>query len=116
MKKGVEVKFRDKIVRVALNEAMIVDVMVEKIRGELFFRIAGSVEDTEVHHVWYYTEDLKTGDEIVIERKVIEKSTEPVATHPVDPEFFPKTKAELLQNKLRSFRALEAQLKEKGLI
>ncbi|MDR0814608.1 MAG: hypothetical protein LBN37_02525 [Bacteroidales bacterium] len=115
MKRGVEVRFRNKIIQVAINEPMVLSIMVEKIRGELFFRVTGFMSDTDIHHVWYYAEDLKIGDEVMIERKEIEISSEPLATYPIDPPLA-KTKEELLQEKLRIFRALEKQLKEKGLI
>jgi hypothetical protein len=111
MMKGFEIKFGNNTINIADNEQVVVNIMVEKIHEQLNFHCSGFVIDKNIYLSWYHG-DLKLGDEIVIERKEIEKSSEPIKRSG-DSDL---TAEEFAEIKLKNFHILEGQLQEKGLI
>ncbi|MDR1340738.1 MAG: hypothetical protein LBK58_11900 [Prevotellaceae bacterium] len=107
--RGFEIKFGNNTIRIAENEQ--VSIMIEKIYDQLNFHCGGFITDKNIHLSWYHG-NLKLGDEIIIERKEFEESSEPIITSEVSG----LTAEELAEKKLKDFRVLENQLKEKGLI
>ncbi|MDR1182921.1 MAG: hypothetical protein LBL13_13190 [Bacteroidales bacterium] len=118
--KGLEVTFRGKTILGAIEGNDIIDVHVEKVNDHnmnyILFRFGGlkAGEDKSMHYTLDYAEDLKTGDEIVIKKKEIDRESEPVYTenmmksseYPSDPD----EKAKMLQDMLGRFRELERKL------
>jgi hypothetical protein len=109
--RGFEIRFGNNTIRIAENEQTATSVIVEKVRERLGFHCGGFVVDKNLHLSWYHGY-LKLGDEIIIEREEIEKSSEPIITASASG----LTAEELTERKLKDFRVLENQLKEKGLI
>ncbi|MDR0604488.1 MAG: hypothetical protein LBG80_09330 [Bacteroidales bacterium] len=109
--KGFEIKFGNNTLRIAEDEQMTISVMVEKIYGQLNFHCSGYIVNKNLHFSWYHG-NLKSGDEIVIERKEIEETSMPI----INSEGQYLTAEEPEENKLKNFSVLENYLKEKGLI
>jgi hypothetical protein len=120
--KGFEVRFRDKTVQIAVNESMSMSVIVQTVYdGTITLRVGGFMSDTILSHTWLSADDLKLGDEIVIERKETEQSSEPIDTvydfrGPSISELSPEEKENILKYQLGYFHALENKLKNEGLI
>jgi hypothetical protein len=122
--KGIEVTFRGKTICCAIEENKVIDVSVEK--KDTCVRYAFGGLKTETNKLLFYTldhaEDLKTGDEIVIRRKEIDKISEPVYIVTENKSQYSEypdnldEKAKMLQNMLAEFRKLESKLKESRLI
>jgi hypothetical protein len=122
--KGFEVRFRDKTVQIAVNEPISMSVITQTHDNVISVRVGGLMSATMLSHTWLYADDLKLGDEVVIERKEIEQSSEPVDTRQLIPgtccavnsELSPEEKEQMLKYQLEWFHALENKLREEGLI
>jgi hypothetical protein len=117
--KGFEVRFRGETVRIAVDEPISLSIIVQKVRGKLDMSVHGWLMDADTHPVWMLADDLKQGDEIIIERKEVEQSSTPLSPPPdFDPEqlLSPKQIQEMWQYKLQYFRKLENVLWKEGLI
>jgi hypothetical protein len=113
--KGFEVTFRGKTSSVAIDKYAVIDIMIEKNDDSLRFSFKG-LSDTNLFYVWDYADDLKTGDEIIIKQKEIEKDSEYVYVSDFEPQSPESIAAEVRKGKLESFHILENKLKEAGLI
>jgi hypothetical protein len=111
--KGLEVTYKGKTIDVAGNEHLVMSVIIEKVGADLRYSFSGLATDKSLSQVWDYANELEMGDEFIIRKKEIDKSSEPIHIQSVEP--FPD-KEETLQIQLKRFRELEAKLKEKGLI
>ena len=108
--KGFEVRFRGETVRIAIDEPMVISVIANKRHGKLDLNVGGLMIDTDTHPVWMQVDDLKEGDEIIIERKEVEQSSTPLSPPPnYDPNrtLTPEEKREFYQYKLQYFRKIE---------
>jgi intein/homing endonuclease len=121
--KGFEIRFRDKTVQIAVNEPIVMSVITQTVYDDVVtLSVGGLIVDT--HTSWLYADDLKPGDEIVIEQKEIEQSSEPINTRLHDSgscciandELSPEEKEKMLKLRLERFHALENKLREEGLI
>ena len=116
--KGFEVSFRGKTVSIKADETIVFSVIVQKVRGKMDMNVCGWM-DTDIHPVWMVADDLKQGDEIIIERKEVEQSSPPL-TPPSD--YVPNQPLtseqlqEMWQYKLQYFRKLESVLQKEGFI
>ena len=115
--KDFEVRFRGETVKVAVDEPMVMTVIAQKRHGKTDLCVSGWMIDTDMHPVWMRADDLKQGDEIIIERKAVEQSSPPL-TPPSD--YVPNQPLtseqlqEMWQYKLQYFRKLEDVLKKEG--
>jgi len=120
MSKGFEVRFRDKTVRVAVNESICLTIIAQERYGERSLSVGALMSDTWITHFWLSVDDLKLGDKIIIERKEIEESSEPVYTSPFfgykAPALTEDQKIKINRDRLDNFHKLENKLKEEGLI
>jgi len=117
--KGFEVRFREKTVRIAINESMVMSVIVQKIRGKIDMCVNGWLMDTDTHPVWMFADDLKQGDEIIIERKETAESSPPLlppSDYVPNRSLSPEEIREMWQYKLCYFRKIENILRKEGLI
>jgi hypothetical protein len=117
--KGFEVSFRGNSVEIAVDEPMVFTVIVQKVRGKMDMGVRGWLTDTDTNHVWMLADDLRQGDEIIIERKEVEQSSTPLSPPPdYDPNqpFTPELINEMQLSKLQYFYNLEKVLKKEGLI
>jgi hypothetical protein len=116
MNKGFEIRFRDKIVEIAVNRMASMSIFVHKIRGKFDLSVMGKLKpDEEQYDCWIFADDLILGEEIIVERKDFKQSSAPL--------IFPDSwnvpvldKKEELQWKLKRFHALEKLLSDEGLI
>jgi hypothetical protein len=113
--KGFEVKVKNDTVRVATNADTVISIIVQKHDNKLSVSIGGLSNDTMLHYLWYFTNDLKLDDEVIIEKKEFEQSSEPIEIYPAL-KLSVEEKKKLLQQKLQRFRFLEIQLKDKNLL
>jgi hypothetical protein len=113
--KGFEIKVKNETVRIALNEHTVVSIIIQKHNDELSVQIGGLMTDTMLHYGWYSTDSLKLGDEVIITKKEIEQSSEPVGISPALKRSL-EEKEQTLQDMINKSRELEAKLKEAGLI
>jgi hypothetical protein len=118
--KGFEVTFRNKTSCGAAGNHVL-SVFIERHDDRISFRFGGlNIEgDKDVYYTLDYAEDLKTGDEVVIKIKEIDKVSELAYIDAREhSEYMPDSdeKAKMLQDKLDEFRELEAKLKAAGLI
>jgi hypothetical protein len=111
--KGFEVTFNGKTTSVAANEDLCISIIIEKIGDDFRYSFSGLATDKYLSQVWDYANELKLGDEFIIRKKEIDKSSEPIHIQQVEP--FPD-KEEALKIQLERYLELEAKLKEKGLI
>jgi hypothetical protein len=109
---GFEVTFNGKTTSVAVSEHLCMSIIIEKIGSSLRYSFSG--QDKYLSYVWDFAEELKLGDEFIIRKKGINKSSDPIHTQPVAPPF--SSKEEALRVLLERYRELEATLKGKGLI
>jgi hypothetical protein len=116
--KGFEVRFRDKTVKIAVNESMSMTIIIQKLRGKMDLHVGAWLIDTDKHVAWIGAEELHVGDEIVIERKEIDESSLPLVPPPgFDPSYrSPEDIADMWEIQKQRFRELENKLKEEGLI
>ena len=117
--KGFEVRFRGETVRVAVNEPIVFSAIVQKIRGKIDMNVGGWLMDSDTRPVWMVADDLKEGDEIIIERKEVGESSTPLPPPPdyvPNRPFTPEEEQEMWQYQLQYFRELEKVLKKEGLI
>jgi hypothetical protein len=126
MNKGFEVTFRNETVKIAVNEHTSMSVLVQTFRGEHTISVGGLMLDTMLFHCWLFAYDLKLGDEIIIERKEVEQSSEPVSANLFisasqggtykAAELTAEEEEKILKCRLKYFHSLENKLKEEGLI
>jgi hypothetical protein len=116
--KGFEVRFKDKTVEIAVNEPVSMTIIAQKVRGKIDLRIGAWLMDANKHVVWIESDELHIGDEIVIERKDIDKSSCTLVSPPgFDPSYMPpKDIANMWEIKKHRFLQLENKLKKEGLI
>ena len=117
--KGFEVKFRGETVSIAVNEPIVMTVIAQKRHGKMDMDVSGWLMDTDTHPVWMFADNLKEGDEIIIERKEVERSSTPLTPPPDYDPNQPLTSEqlqEMWQYKLQYFRKLENILQKEGLI
>ncbi|MDR0573716.1 MAG: hypothetical protein LBG96_06740 [Tannerella sp.] len=111
--KGFEVTFNGKTTAVAKNKHLIMSVIIEKVGAGLRYSFSGTDWDKCLSQTWDYAEELKLGDEFIIRKKEIDKSSEPIHVGSIEP---PLAKEKALRMQLKRYRELESKLKEKGLI
>jgi hypothetical protein len=116
--KGFEVRFRDKTVEIAVNEPISMSIIVQKVRGRMELHVGALLIDVDKYIDWIGPNKLNVGDEIVIERKEIDRSSAPlVPPSGFDPAYMSsKDIAEMWKIKKQQFLQLENKLKEEGLI
>lgn len=115
--KGFEVRFRGKTVRIAVNEPMVLSVIAQKIHGKIDMGVRGWLMDTDTRLVWVLADDLKQGDEIIIERKEVEQSSAPMfppADFDPNRPLTPEEEQDMWQYKLKYFQKLEKTLLAEG--
>jgi hypothetical protein len=114
--KGVEIKFRDRSIQMSERQMDVRDVFIQKMHDLFSITVGGLMKDKKTHCTLYYAYDLREGDEITIERKELEQSSDSI-TMPDSyvPGKEPPDEAHR-QCRLTWYRELEAKLKEKGLI
>jgi hypothetical protein len=115
--KGFEVKFRGKTVDIAVNEPISMTIIAQKAHGKMELRVSAWLIDLNEHVTWI-DDELRVGDEIVVERKEIGKSSTPL---PPPPNFdasnmSSKDIAAMWEAKRQYFQELESKLKEEGLV
>jgi hypothetical protein len=114
--KGFEIKFRDRSIQMSERQMDVMDVVIRKESDLFSIAVGGLMNDRETHCTLYYAYDLREGDEITIERKDIEQSSDSVTfSDSYVPGKEPPDEA-CRQHRLALYRDLEAKLKEKGLI
>jgi len=117
--KGFEVRFRGKIVRIAVNEPIALSVFVKKVNGKLDMNVEGVLMDADIRSVWMSADNLKQGDEIIIKRKEVEESSPTLfPSSDVYPNLplTPEQLQEMWQYKLKYFYEIESFLQQEGLI
>jgi hypothetical protein len=117
--KGFEVRFRGKSVEIAVNESISLSIIAQKVHGKMNISVGGWLIDADTHPVWISADDLKLGDEIIIERKEVRQSAAPLLPpSDFDPNcpLMPKEKQDMQQYMLRYFRELERLLQKEGFI
>ena len=115
---GFEIKFRGETIRTAIAEGSN-GVIVGKRENEFYLDVCGMEKETQTFHRWCYKEDLKLGEEIVVEVKDIEQVSELLSQEQYMPPLSQCTKEEINainQKRLASFYALEKKLQEEGLL
>ena len=119
---GFEIKFRGETIRTAIAEGSN-GVIVGKRENEFYLDVSGMEKETQTFHRWFYKENLKLGEEIEIEVKDIEQTSEPMNPEQYMPYFSgtfeQRTEEErnvINQKRLESFYALENKLLEEGLL
>lgn len=114
--KGFEVRFRDCSIQMSECQMNLMSVFIKKESDLFSLSVGGILNDKETHCTLCYVYDLKEGDEITIERKDIDQSSNSI-TMPDSyiPGQEPPDEANR-QHRLSLYRDLEAKLKEKGLI
>jgi hypothetical protein len=123
MNKGFEIQFRDKIARIAVGKLSSMSIFVQKVRGKFDLSVTGIKPDGEQLDCWIFADDLILGDEIIIERKEIKQSSEPIQTtylvngfRAVPEVWTDEQKNEWTQWKLKRFFELKKLLSEESLI
>ncbi|MDR0682434.1 MAG: hypothetical protein LBG15_11400 [Dysgonamonadaceae bacterium] len=91
-------------------------IFVQKIRGKFDLSVIGNLKsEGEPYRCWMFADDLVLGEEVIIERKEIKQSSDPLSFPDSGKIPVPNEKEEL-QWKLRRFHTLEELLSEEGLI
>jgi hypothetical protein len=116
--KGFEVKFRNRIVKITVEEPIAMTIIAQKVRGKMDLQVGAWLSDIDKYVAWIEPNELIVGDEIIIERKEIEKSSAPLAPPPdFDPTYMsPDDISEMWKVRKQFFLRLERKLKEEGLI
>ncbi len=114
--KGFEVKFRGHEVQMSEYQLYVMSVNVQKVDDLFSISIGGVMNDKETLCTLHYEYDLREGDEITIERKYLEHSSDPVKMSDFYEEGKEPFEIAHNQHRLTLFYELEAYLSEKGLV
>jgi hypothetical protein len=116
--KGFEVRARGKIIEIAVNEPISMGIYIQKVRGKINLMVSAWLIEVDKYVAWEGLDNLEVGDEIIIKRKKIDRSTPPLAPPPgFDPAYrSPEDIAAMWRVEKQRFLLLEKKLKEEGLI